>query len=412
MIYRRASEDSRALMILGARRAQLAAIRTGLKLGLKIVAIDPDPTAPGLELATIGLVYDLADQDAILAEARKHEIDGIMTMAADYPMPTIGHVCAALDLPGPHPDAVARATNKRLMRIALSAAGVRCPRFFHVDSLAQARQAVSDLGAPVVFKPAMSQGGRGVTRIPAGCSDAGIERAFLRALRETRKDDVLVEEFVDGPEFSIETLTHAGTTKVVAVTDKLTSGAPYFVELGHNQPSRWSTDQVELLCDTAIQAVTALGIDRAAGHTEIRLGSSGPVVMEVAARLGGGFITSHLVPFSTGVDLVAAAIRLAMGAAPDLLPRKEGRAAAVRFLSAPSGVVTRVEGLDAARRMEGVEEIEIYVQPNDYLGPLMDASGRAGHVICRAQEPERAILLAERAMRSIRILTETGAATS
>ena len=112
-----------------------------------------------------------------------------------------------------------------------------------------------------------------------------------------------VEEFVDGPEFSIETLTHAGTTKVfVAVTDKLTSGAPYFVELGHNQPSRWSTDQVELLCDTAIQAVTALGIDRAAGHTEIRLRVGRPVVMEAAARLGGDSLPAILCPISTRVD--------------------------------------------------------------------------------------------------------------
>lgn len=393
------------LMVLGARRAQITAIRTALGKGLEVVAIDPDPAASGLALATHAYNHDLADRDAILAVARTHRINGVMTIAADYPMPTLAALCATLQLPGPSPAAVEKATNKRLMRQALRAASVPCPRFRHVSDLQQARQAAADMGVDTIFKPAMSHGGRGVTRVPAGSGADVIEQAFLRARRETRADGVMVEEFVDGPEFSVESLTHGGATHIVAVTDKLTSGAPYFVELGHNQPSRWSPDQVESLRQTAVQAISALGIDQAAGHTEIRLGPRGPVIMEVAARLGGGFINSHLVPLSTGIDLVAATIQVAVGMTPDLQPSRPGRAAAIRFLPAEPGVVTRIAGLAAARKGEGVEEIDLYVGPNDYVAPLVDASGRPGHVICSADHADEAIARAERAMAAMRIHT-------
>jgi formate-dependent phosphoribosylglycinamide formyltransferase (GAR transformylase) len=88
-------------MILGARRAQVTAIQTAQDMGLKVIAIDPDPAATGLALATHAYVYDLADRDAILAVAGKHHINGVMTMAADYPMPTLAVLCETLRLPGP-----------------------------------------------------------------------------------------------------------------------------------------------------------------------------------------------------------------------------------------------------------------------------------------------------------------------
>lgn len=376
-------------------------------MGLNVVAVDPDPAAPGLALATVRRVHDLADVQAILRVAREHRIDGILTMAADYPMPTVAAVCAELNLPGPRPQVVAQATNKWLMRQVLQAALLPCPSLRRVLDLEQAAHAVAALRGDTIFKPAMSHGGRGITRVPAGSPMAIVERAFVRARRETRADGVLVEEFVDGAEFSVESLTHQGVTHIVAVTDKITSGAPYYVELGHSQPSRWPATRVETLRTTAEQAMAALGIDQAAGHTEIRLTSNGPVIMEAAARLGGGFITSHLVPLSTGVDLVRATIRVALGASPDLTPKLPAWAAAVRFLSATPGRVTGVDGLEALQDIDGLEEAEIYVRPGETIGALVDASGRPGHVICSGRDAEHAIALAEAAQRCICIRTDS-----
>lgn len=399
------SAPQKTLLVLGARRAQIPAIQSARDMGLRVIAIDPDPDAPGLALASAAYVLDLAELDTILAVARENRIDGVMTLAADYPMPVLAQVCASLCLPGPSPEAVARATNKRLMRLSLQAAGVPCPHFFHVTNVAQAMCAITELTGDAIFKPAMSQGGRGVTKVKAGSSRDLIEMAFKRAMQETRADGVMVEAFVDGPEFSVESLSYNGTTQVIAVTDKLTSGSPYFVELGHNQPSRWLPDQVELLRHTAIETIAALGIDQAPGHTEIRLGRNGPVVMETASRLGGGFITSRLLPISTGIDLVAASIRVALGETPDLVPKSQPRAAAIRFVCAEPGVLSSVAGVEESRQGVGVEEVELYHGPGDRIPVLVDATGRVGHVICSADNAIDAVVCAETAMRHIRIDT-------
>lgn len=154
-----------------------------------------------------------------------------------------------------------------------------------------------------------------------------------------------------------------------------------------------------------MQAIMALGVDQAAGHTEVRLTANGPVIMEVAARLGGGFISSHLVPLSSGIDLIAATIRVALGETPDLNSNTRTHAAAIRFICPVPGVIAAIDGVEAARHLEGMEEIEIYKLPGQRVPPLMDARGRAGHVIFTADTPDDAIKRAERALASIHIHT-------
>lgn len=397
---------ARTLMILGARRTQVPAIRKALEMGLRVVVVDPDPDAPGLALASARSVHDLANISALLELARTERVDGILTLAADYPMRAVAVISKALDLPGPSPATVEAATNKLVMRKALERAGIQCPRYLNVRDLDSAKSALASLASPAIFKPAMSHGGRGITRVDPRSTPALIEKAFQRALDESRAGGVMVEEFVDGPEFSVETLSYGGRTQVIAVTDKLTSGSPHYVEIGHNQPSRWPAEQLELLRTVTIQAVGALGIDQAAAHTELRLTQRGPVIMEVAARLGGGFINSHLVPLSSGVDMVAAAIQIALGDLPDTTPRETSHSAAIRFLSAPPGKVTRVDGLDESLRVEGLADLEIYVQPGDLVGVMMDARDRLGHVICYGKDVDQAVARAELARQHIRIVTD------
>ncbi len=341
-------------MVLGAGRGQVPMIRAACEDGLEVVAVDPSRDAPGLRLADHAYCHDLADVDAVLRAATRHGISGIATLGADYPMPVLAQVCAALGLPGPVIDAVHRATNKWLMRAAFQS--------------------------------------------------AGLTAGFDAALAATREDAVLVEEFVEGPEFSVEAITWRGMTRVVAVTDKLTSGAPHFVELGHSQPSRFGQADLDALRSTAIAAVAALGIDDAASHTEIRLGAAGPRIMESAARLGGGFINSHLVPASCGVDIVRAAIAVALGREPDLEPRAL-QGSAIRFLTAPPGRIESVDGLDVARSMPGVMEAVSYVSRGDEFGALRDASGRLGHVIARGATASEAVRRAESALAALHVRT-------
>lgn len=394
------------VLLLGAGRGQLAAYAAARRLGLDVVGIDPDPQAPGLRLTRQCYSFDLADSDAVIAVARRHRVAGIFTMAADYPMPALAAACAELSLPGPSPEATRLATHKRWMREAFARHGVPCPAFDHADSPEQAIRLARALPGDAIFKPALSHGGRGVSRVARGADEGALRAAFAHALRHTRADGVMVEAFVDGPEFSVETLSWRGQTRVIAITEKLTSGAPHYVEIGHRQPSLRSATEQALLARTAEAAVQALGITDAAGHSEMRLGPEGPVMMETGARLGGGFITSDLVPLSTGIDLVGAALAVALGREPDLSPKRSPGGAAIRFITAAPGVVQGITGLAQIEARPGVERAELYCRIGDSVPRLTDATARCGHIICSALTASLAAAAASEALAALRL--ETG----
>jgi len=396
------------LLILGAGPAQTPAIRLAKQLGLRTLAIDPSPEAEGFAFVDERHVFDLADTENCVAVASKAKVNGVLTLGADYPVPMVAKICESLALPGITSTAAARATNKRLMRQALSHSSVPCPASYPAQNLEQALQAFVAISGETIIKPTIGNGGRGITRIHADAPNTQVQAAFERATAFTRGDGVLVEQFVEGPEFSVETITRSGQTQVVAVTDKLTSGYPYYVEVGHSQPTGLTNALLDQVTQTAVAAVEALGIDGSPGHTELRLGVEGPVVMEVGARLGGGYICSDLVPLSLGVDLVQAAIELALDREPNLTP-KHRRGAAIRFLQPTPGTIERIEGVQEAQQLSGCHRVCVEAQPGDIIQPLKDSDGRMGYVIFSGQDAPQAIARAEQAKQMIRIQTRTGA---
>ncbi len=395
----------KTLLILGARRMQIPAIRTAKEMSLKVVAADPQPDAPGFRLADDFVICDLADERMCFDIAKRHRIDGVITLAADYPLPMVARICEELALPGITSDVAIRATNKRVMRDVLSSKGVPCPVSLHATTLEQAIAAWQRIDGATIFKPTLSHGGRGITSLSRRATQREIADAFERAILATRGDGMLVEELIDGPEFSVEALTIDGRTQVIAVTDKLTTGHPYWVEIGHSQPSQCEQHDVDKLAAVARASVMALDINWSASHTEIKLGRHGPRVMEIGARLGGGFITSDLVPLSTGIDLIKGTIEVALGDTPYLEPQ-HNHGAAVRFLTAPPGILKSVSGIDRAKTQHGIEVVDVYSKPGDRVTPLIDASGRIGHVIATGIDARSAIQHAETARDLVTFVTE------
>ena len=399
------------LLVLGAGRQQLPLLQTAKRLGLRAVAIDPSPNAPGRRLTDSFYELDLADLTACRFVAERERVQGVLTAAADFPVSTVAHVCANLGLHGLSEAAASSSTNKRQMRSGLNAAGVPCPRSLAANTYSQMVTALSQIGGPAILKPTVSSGGRGVTRLAVGASPHEIRVAFESAMRHTRADGLLVEEFIDGPEFSVEMLTCAGRTEIVAVTDKMITNDPYCVEIGHSQPACLNAADRNSIVATALASVAALGIDWAASHAEIRLGRTGPRVMEIGARLGGGCITSHLVPLATGIDMLRAAIEIAMGHTPDLR-RSAPRGAAIRFFVPKPGHVRQINGLEGARRMPGVCNLDVYLPKGDIVPALRDSTCRVGHVICEGADAYEAIGRGEAAVRRVRFMTEAGFATA
>ena len=393
----------KTLLVLAAGPLQLPVITTARRLGLRVVAVDADAGAPGLKRADVARVANITDFDACLAIAREVHADGVIQICTEVSIPVIGRLNAAMGWAGLRPEVAANATNKHLMRRAFEQGGAPSPRSFGVATREEALAATEALEGPCIFKPARSSGSRGVTKLDAGDDEAVIVRAFDHALGFSADRGVVVEEFVDGPEFSVEILTWDGEPRVLAVTDKVTTGAPNFVETGHSQPSALTSSERAAVVAAAVAGVKALGIDWSAAHAEIKLGAHGPRIMEIGARLGGDFITTELVPRSTGIDMVAGAIRLALGEVPDLTPQHPPQGAAIRYVIPRPGPVAGILGLEKARSIPGVGVAEVYVRPGDDVPPVTSSGCRSGHVIAEGATPAEAVARAEVACATIRI---------
>ncbi|MFD8232345.1 ATP-grasp domain-containing protein [Streptomyces sp. NPDC059696] len=340
------------------------------------------------------ITADTNDTGALLPEIeRLHaalRFDGVLT-SCDYYLPTVARIAGHLGLPGSPPAAVENACRKDATRRVLADAGVPGPRFAVREEWAGISRAAWEMGYPLVVKPVDLCAGMYVRRVEDEEQLAAAVGALadfpVNARGQRRRPAVLIEELLDGPEVSVETVSHAGAVHVVGVTDKSIGGAPAFIETGHMFPAALSAADMEAAERTALAALEALGLtDGVVAHTEIKLTSDGPRVVEVNPRPAGNRIT-ELVRHVTGVDLAAAFVDVSLGRAPDLRRSDTGlRSAAIGFLVPDtSGTLASLGGGDL-RDAAGVLEVQL-AEPgrqvkaagsnNEYLGHVMavDAEG-------------------------------------
>lgn len=348
----------------------------------------PEGAAHPLLGARNVITTDTNDLDALLPEVeRLHPVlgfDGVIT-SCDYYLPTVARIAGHLGLPGPGPEAVENACRKDATRRVLADAGLPGPRFAVHEEWADLARAAQEIGYPLVVKPVDLCAGMFVRRVDDEGQLADAVRALgafpVNARGQRRTPAVLLEELLDGPEVSVETVSYAGAVHMVGVTDKSIGSAPAFVETGHMFPAALSLADIEAAEQTTLGALKALGLtDGVVAHTEIKLTSAGPRVVEVNPRPAGNRIT-ELVRHVTGIDLAAACVDVALGRRPDLRRTDTGlRSAAIGFL-VPERAGT-LEALDGHRLtgLPGVLEVQL-AEPgkvvkaagsnNEYLGHVM-----------------------------------------
>ncbi|MFD9817455.1 ATP-grasp domain-containing protein [Streptomyces violascens] len=332
------------------------------------------------------MVADPADQAALSEAGRtlaeRHPLAGVMTWAEWYLVPT-ARLARQLSLPTTAPEAVQGCRNKATSRTLFARHGVPSAASVSVRTEAEAAQAGQRIGYPVVFKPASHAASIGVIRVDTPqelpCAYAFAAQAAARGTESTR---VLVEEYLDGPEVSVECVTYQGQTAVVAVTRKTVGMPPFFEELAHvvdaNDPL------LATVAPVATAALEALGVTEGISHVEMRLVDGRPRLIEVNGRIGGDMI-GHLVHLATGVDLARAAADIACGRAPDLTPT-HSQAAAIRLIyPARSGTLTtRSIDADFAVGADWLERVCFQRQAGDQLvlPPQGDMfSARIGYLI-------------------------------
>ena len=300
----------KTLAVIGASYLQRPLVEKAKAMGLYVICFAWRDGAVCADLVDEFFPISIVEKEQILVVCREKKIDGICTIASDVAAPTVAYVAEKMGLVGNSYEAAVRANNKFLMRNAFAEAGVPCPQYRMVGSVHELEECGDDLQFPLIVKPSDRSGSLGVSKV---VNPTELAAAVGKALECSFKHQAMVEEFIEGREISVEFISYNGMHYPLTITDKVTTGAPHFVELEHHQPSTLTSDQYSEIYGITRKALDALGLTNGASHSEYKITTDGRIaIMEIGGRMGGDFIGSDLVQLSTGYDFVKGVIEVAL----------------------------------------------------------------------------------------------------
>lgn len=317
------------IAIIGANDFQNPLILKAKSLGYETHVFAWQDGSVGEKTADYFYPISIIEKDEILEKCKKIGIDAIATIASDLATLTVNYVAEKLGLPGNSLECTKKSTNKYEMRKAFKEAGVATPGFEIVTSPTDIEN-LANMEYPLIVKPTDRSGSRAITKI---YKKEELEEAISKAIENSFEKKAIVEEYIEGNEFSAEGITYKGEHKFLTITRKATTGAPHFIETGHIEPAGLSKEMEEKVYNELTKALTALEITNSATHSEFKITPNGDVrIIEIGARMGGDCIGSDLVQISTGYDFVKMVIDVAMGNEPSFEKVTEPKIAVIRFI--------------------------------------------------------------------------------
>lgn len=370
----------KSVMIFGAGLNQLELIREAKALGLVTVVVDPQEDPPGKAEADHFCRIDGHDYESTKAAAARYGVSGIVTGQMEKPLRLMARLAEEMGFVFNSPEVTERCLDKWLMKQSLTVHRVPCARGILVKPGEEIRLP-EWMSFPLIIKPRDAFSSRGVYR----CDDRAAIDTFISESRSfSSTGDVIIEEFLSGEEYSVESLTFNGETTVVQFTEKYITPYPRTVELGHLQPPAMDMATKMEVSAVVRRALSALGVMNSASHAEVMVTESGPAIIEVGARLGGDFIGSYLTRSSTGMSMDRAAIEIAMGVAPSRRPSFRAFSM-IRYLELPAGrTVEKVLPVDDILALPGVVFAAVFVRPGDMIMPVSHSALRPGCMIAEA----------------------------
>jgi biotin carboxylase len=404
-------EDRTLLIVSGGIEAADAAKRAR-EMGLHVVVSDIDPNAPGFAFAHDRLIADVyGPEETTDAAERYHRerrpISGVICVAADAPL-TAARVAERLKLPGISVETARLACDKLAMKRRFKEAHVPVPWFAPVSSVAELRALIAEHGADLVLKPVDSRGSRGVQRL---LRVQDLQRAFDLARQHSPTARVMVEAYLEGPQVSTESIVTGGHCHTPGFSDRnyelLETHAPFFIENGGDLPSHLPRETQERVKDVVARAAAALGVREGTVKGDIVVHKSEPYVIELAARLSGGFFCTREIPLNTGVDFIGCAIRIALGERilpTELEPRRQVPVIQ-RYAFPRPGRVVDVRGAATARQLPGIAEVIVTARPGDVIPPAGDKRPSGAMVLATGRTREEALAAAKAGLSVIEIET-------
>jgi len=376
---------------------QLPAIEFAHRKGLEVLCFDGNPHAPARLLADRFEVCDIKDLDRCLERARAHRdahrLDGVLTVGTDFST-TVAWIAGHLGLPGTPYEAALLAKDKGLMRARFDERGISSPRYRVFSSLPSQTPEL-DFAFPVVVKPTDSMGARGVRLVHRAEDLLG---ALAEAFRYAVAGRSIVEEYIDGPEFSVDAIVRDGQLVRCGLADRTIVFPPAFVEIGHTFPSQAAPEVQEAVWREFERGVRALGLSWGAAKGDIKYSSTrGAVIGEIASRLSGGYMSGWTYPLTSGRFPVLWALETALGEPLSSQPPETKRPVVER---AWIGIPGRLQGLrrvDEARGLPGVQELFLAVEAGrDTVFPRNNVE-KLGNLIVTGATPQEAEENARRA---------------
>lgn len=374
--------DKKSILVFGVGELQQSIIRRANAMGLFTVGIDPCEDASSREECSAFEVVGGQDYEGTLSVAKKYNVSAIVTAATDKPLVMMARIAKELNLPFYSVETAEWSTDKFQMKQRFIEGGVPCAQGRLIHSAEEAK----DLYFPVICKPRDNSGSRGVKL----CRDLQeLQQCIDEALQYSKLDTVLVEEFIEGCEFSIESLHYDGITEVIQFTEKKTTEFPYNVELGHKQPANLTDEQKNSIREIIAKIGSALKFENCPSHTELKVNERGIFVIETSPRLGGDFITSTLTPLSTGINLEDQLLHIALGEKVDTTTGRVEKASGVCFFSYPEGKVISIsDKISEVSSWPIISNFDLKLKVGDIINPITSSLNRYGQFVIAGDSRE------------------------
>lgn len=401
--------NKKRLLIIGAGIEQIKAYQIANKSGLEVIGTDMNPNAPAFKYADDKIVASTRNiEDTVKAVKQFHvnkPIHGVMTIANDVPL-TVAKVAEELDLPSISVDTAKTASNKLKMKDVFLENNVPTADYQRVMKKEDIYEFIKRFDFPVVLKPIDGRGARGVLRIT---EDVDIEWAFDESIKNSEEKMLMVERFVNGRQISTESFMLKGECFTPAYSDRnyeyLERFAPYIIENGGTMPAELLDVQKQEINSVIKKAALAMGIKDGPVKGDIVIENGHPKIIELAARLSGGYFCTDQIPLSNGVDLVTQTIKFALGEeinTNDLMP-KYNYHVAIRFLFSESGEIRKIHGRKFLSESYFVKKYAFYKKEGDIQNDIKSHPDRAGFYICLGNEREEVLNYVQQIESDVRI---------
>ena len=375
--------SNKSILIFGTGPLQQSLIERCKSKGLFTVGIDPNPDAECKRDVDAFEIVSGNDFETTIAIAQQYNVSGVITAATDKPLVMMARVAEKLHLPFFSVETAKNSTDKLLMKEKFLEAGLPCAKGFLVSNIRELT--ALDLTFPIIVKPRDNSGSRGVIY----CENLeGAAKAVEEALMYTKKGNVLVEEFIEGQEYSIEGIHYNGEHHVIQFTEKTTTDFPYNVEIAHIQPADISTKQQDEIRVLIAQIGQTLGFNNCASHTELKINSRGIFIIETSPRLGGDFISSTLVPLSTGINMEEALIDISTKSTKisENLKIRFNKFSGVLFFQLPSGLIKCIGQIKEIKKIKGFQSYKFDLEESQRVPHIKNSIDRYGYSVFQTDE--------------------------